>query len=295
MASAATTSKKTTKLFIPHPHEENCSIAGVLEQLAPDQPTQGRKIALILHGSMGHKDYLFQKRLALRLPIDSFRFDFRGNFETPGPWRLGNIDDDILDIHVVVEHLTKQLGYVLDLIIGHSRGSVAGMLWLCRYPVTETGSVRGYVNVSGRYRMYKLYDQMRKPENQQQIDAQGYYELKATVARRPFMARVTPEDHHEFASIDSSIFWHRFPAAVDVLTMHGLKDVVVPPYDAIIYAQAFGARTPGTHNLCIVEEADHNFTGIADEVVSTVLEWWSMLERKELRTGIWHTGVKPKL
>lgn len=24
-----------------------------------------------------HKDYIFQKRLALRLPIDSFRFDFR--------------------------------------------------------------------------------------------------------------------------------------------------------------------------------------------------------------------------
>lgn len=24
-----------------------------------------------------HKDYLFQKRLAVRIPIDSFRFDFR--------------------------------------------------------------------------------------------------------------------------------------------------------------------------------------------------------------------------
>jgi len=291
----AMTSKKTTKLFIPHPHVESCSIAGVLEQLAPDEFTQGRRIALILHGSMGHKDYLFQKRLALKLPIDSFRFDFRGNHETPGPWRLGNIQDDVLDIHVVVEHLTRKHGYVIDLLVGHSRGSVAGMLWLSQYPAAETRTVTGYVNVSGRFRMHKLYDQLRKPENQQQIDAQGYYEVKAVVARKPFSARVTVEDHHEFARIDSSIFWDRFPASVDVLTMHGLKDAVVPPYDAFIYAQALGARTPGTHNLCYVEDADHNFTGIADQVVATVLEWWGMLERKELKTGIWHTGVKPKL
>ncbi|EED86003.1 hypothetical protein POSPLDRAFT_91504 [Postia placenta Mad-698-R] len=273
-----------------------------------------------------HKDYLFQKRLALQLPIDSFRFDFRGNHETPGPWRLGNFNDDVLDIHVVVEYLTKELGYVVDLLVGHSRGSVTGMMWLCQYPA-QSATVRGYANVSGRYRLYpyrvdptpqKLYDQMRKPENWKQIEAKGYYELTATVARKPFYARVTVQDHDQFASGDSSIVWEKFPQSIDVLTMHGLKDTVVPPsallsYDAFIYAQALGARSPGTHNLCYVEDADHNFTGvrlqvkhlgivlislpvqIADQVVATVLEWYAMLEHKELKTGIWHTGVKPKL
>lgn len=33
-------------------------------------------------------------------------------------------------------------------------------------------------------------------------------------------------------------------------------------YDAIIYARVFGARTPGTHNLHLIEDADHNFTGV---------------------------------
>lgn len=291
---AATTSRKTTKLYVPHTHVEGCSIAGVLEQVSPDESTHGRKIALILHGSMGHKDYLFQKRLALQLPIDSFRFDFRGNHETPGPWRLGNFNDDVLDIHVVVEYLTKELGYVVDLLVGHSRGSVTGMMWLCQYPA-QSATVRGYANVSGRYRLYKLYDQMRKPENWKQIEAKGYYELTATVARKPFYARVTVQDHDQFASGDSSIVWEKFPQSIDVLTMHGLKDTVVPPYDAFIYAQALGARSPGTHNLCYVEDADHNFTGIADQVVATILEWYAMLEHKELKTGIWHTGVKPKL
>ncbi|KAI0917028.1 hypothetical protein AcW1_007670 [Taiwanofungus camphoratus] len=223
----STTSKRTIKLFIPHPYEANCSIAGVLEQLAPDEPTQGRKIALILHGSMGHKDYLFQKRLGLRLPLDSYRLDFRGNHETPGRWRLGNMDDDVVDIQVAVEYLVKEFGYVVDLVVGHSRGSVAAMHWICKYPGGR--NVRGCVNVSGRYRMYKSFDVMRKPENQAQLQSQGYYETKAIVARKPFVGRVTVEDHHEFASIDTSIVWDQFPATIDVLTLHGLKDIVVPP------------------------------------------------------------------
>ena len=78
---------------------------------------------------------------------------YRGNFETPGQLRFAGFEDDILDLHVVVQYLTREYGYVIDLVVGHSRGSVAGMIWLCRYPKEETGTVRGFVNVSGRYRM----------------------------------------------------------------------------------------------------------------------------------------------
>ena len=52
-----------------------------------------------------------------------------------------------------MQHLTREYGYVIDLVVGHSRGSVAGLIWLCRYPKEEMGTVRGFVNVSGRYRM----------------------------------------------------------------------------------------------------------------------------------------------
>ena len=31
-------------------------------------------------------------------------------------------------------------------------------------------------------------------------------------------------------------------------------------YDAILYSRALGNRSPGTHNLCLIEDADHNFT-----------------------------------
>lgn len=66
-------------------------------------------------------------------------------------------------------------------------------------------------------------------------------------------------------------------------------------YDALIYARALGSRTPGTHNLHLIEGADHNFTGRADEVVDVVLGWWKLLEEGKLYTGIWNTGVKGKL
>ncbi|KAI0670857.1 alpha/beta-hydrolase [Trametes maxima] len=284
------TSQKTTKLAIPHTLEKDCTIVGVLEQIAPEQPTQGRKVALILHGSLGHKDYLFQKRLAARLPLDSFRFDFRGNHETSGPWQFGRFSNDVEDLEVVVEYLSKSFGYVVDLVVGHSRGSVVSLLWICKHREGSAKSVRGYVNVSGRYRMEKVYDDMKQHEAE--LNANGYTLRKATVARKPFVGKVTREDYDEFASVNTSVAWDQFPSHTDVLTLHGLLDAVVPPFDAVLYARVYGARSPGTHTLRLVEEADHNFTGIPEVVVDTVLEWLAQQEAGRIKSGIWHTGVK---
>lgn len=120
-------------------------IVGVLEKRGTT------RVALILHGTLGHKDYLFQKRLALALPIDSFRFDFRGSHESGGAFRYGGLESDVEDIDTVVEYLKAQ-GYTIDLIVGHSRGSIAGMRWMC----LKGYDVKGFVNVSARYRMEKI-------------------------------------------------------------------------------------------------------------------------------------------
>lgn len=39
--------KRSTKISIPHPLENDCAIVGILEQVSPEQPTRGRKIALV--------------------------------------------------------------------------------------------------------------------------------------------------------------------------------------------------------------------------------------------------------
>jgi len=286
--TAPMTTRKTSKHCIAHPKDPASPLTGVLEQLSPEKPAQGRRIALLLHGTIGHKDYLFLKRLALRLPMDSFRFDFRGNFESPGPWRMGAFEDDVDDINAVVACLTRELGYIVDLIVGHSRGVVAAMRWMCT--AKEAKSVRGFVNVSGRYRMRLIYDSIAKFRHD--LDTKGYFIRNETVARQPWSAKITREDMEEFANFDSTMVWDHFPTSAHVLTMHGLKDKTVPPYDALIYARAFGARNPGTHQLCYVEEADHNFTGLQDDVVVTILEWLSILEGNALTTGIWQTGIR---
>lgn len=58
----ATTSKRTTKISIPHTLEEGCSLVGVLEQVDPDEPTQGRKIALV----RPHSILTSERRIDLR-------------------------------------------------------------------------------------------------------------------------------------------------------------------------------------------------------------------------------------
>jgi len=286
------TTKRTTKLEIPHTSEPGVNLVGTLEQLDPDAPTHGRKIALILHGTMGHKDYLFQKRLAQQLPLDSFRFDFRGSFESGGTWSYAGFHNDVEDLRVVVRYIAEHYGYAVDLLVGHSRATVVSMIWLCS---SEEGkNVGGLVNVAGRYRMGKpLIDQL--PHYQPSFDAKGYYEWRVTVARKEVVGRITLQGMHDFAAIDTSIIWDGFPRQTDVLTIHGLSDKVVPVYDAVIYAQILGARDPGTHNLHLIEGGDHNLTGRSDEVVSTALDWWSKHKRGELRTGVWGTGVRPRL
>ena len=208
--STADTTKMTIKLFIPVSEaKEDTVLCGLLEQLAPLEPTRGRKLALVstalecraklvlmlptglrlcmdtwgeqsyLHTFRAtnndhlmcprHKDYLYQRQLALRFPIDSFRFDFRyarvatasfndadtrlvvlrGCNESTGRWNFGHFPDDVEDIRAVVAFLTSRYGYVIHLIVAHSRGSITAMNWMCTS--TEGKAVTGFVNLSARY------------------------------------------------------------------------------------------------------------------------------------------------
>ncbi|KAG8878417.1 hypothetical protein FRC20_008340 [Serendipita sp. 405] len=166
----------STKLFIPQPKDEDpsCRIVGILERKRPEENTQGKPIALIIHGSMGHKDYIYQRKLAALLPIDSFRFDFRGNLESGGKWSLAALPNEIDDIQCVAHHLHTVYGYLIRVVIGHSKGSVTSCKWIAgaTKPLPGEGGeeeegggggeggseearqVRAFVNVAGRHRMY---------------------------------------------------------------------------------------------------------------------------------------------
>ncbi|KZT39512.1 hypothetical protein SISSUDRAFT_1045541 [Sistotremastrum suecicum HHB10207 ss-3] len=290
MTRAETTT--TTRHYIQHV-VPGIRIAGDMEQWNATEPTQGRKIALILHGAMGHKDYLFQKKLAKQLPIDSFRFDFRANHETPGTWNIANFEDDLEDLRIVGEYLTKQLGYQIAMIVAHSRATFVSSYWICNSEWAK--SVEAFVNVSGRYRMNKIFDRTNHELYGAQFKERGFYEWKTRVAGKPVVGIIRPEDVSKFGAWDNSYLWTEFPQHIDVLTIHGFRDDVVPPYDAIIYARVYSSRSPGTHTLHMIEGADHNFIGHFEKVIETVLGWWALRGSGNLKTGIWNTGVRGKL
>jgi len=241
---------------------------------------------------MGHKDYLFLKQLAVRLPLDSFRFDFRGNHETGGIWKQGALDEDLVDLQAVVDYLKQTYGYVIELLVGHSRGSIVAFRWLS---TTEDGrKVSAFVNASGRYRMTKILESSAGIIWQEHFKKQGFYSWDVTVARKKFAVKITPEDLQKFVDWDTSLIWDHFPSTTDVLTLHGLQDETVPPYDALIYARALSNRSPGIHTLHLMENADHNFTGRRDDVVDAILQWWDVRHRGEAKTEIWVEEIKGK-
>jgi len=273
------------------PGKPEICLAGVLERVPTSNETDaGRPIALILHGTLGHKDYLYQKKLAQTLPLDSFRFDFRGNFESTGNFTTSNFADDLEDLKTVSDHLVGR-GYVITLAIGHSRGSFMGFKWLCS---TSRGrQLKGYVNVAGRYKMDRLLE-----TNGPQMAAwkeKGYYERHAVVARRKVVTRIYPEDFYGFTSWKNDFIWTECPSQTHILTIHGIQDQVVPVYDAIIWADATAHRNPGTHNLHLIEKGDHNLVGAHEEVVQVILEWLKDLENGSLTSGIWKTPFRPRL
>lgn len=57
----------------------------------------------------------------------------------------------MVDLQAVVDFLKSTYGYVIELVVGHSRGSIVALKWLS---ATEDGrKVPAFVNASGRYRM----------------------------------------------------------------------------------------------------------------------------------------------
>ncbi|KAG8861395.1 protein translocase subunit [Tulasnella sp. 330] len=274
---------------------EQCMYGAVLTRVESelDNPTTGGwKVIEILHGVLGHKDYLFQKRLAKRVPMDSCRFDFRGNHETGGQWSIGGLTADVEDIKAVVAYLTTTLRYTVALVIGHSRGSVAGMKWTSS--TSEGRSILGFVNVAGRYRMEKARA-WTEVLHAEEIQKQGFWVWSASVAGRQIQRKCYPHDLEEFINWDTKGVVTDFPPRADVLSIQGLADRILPPYDGLLYAQGLSGRSGGSHTLHLIEEADHNFVGFHDEVVETILDWWDRRQRGLLKDGIWIPSDKTKM
>lgn len=258
--------------------------------------TRGLKIALILHGVLAHKDQIYHKQLARALPVDSFRFDFRANGETPGTWSMGNLADDVEDLVAVVDYLRTKLEYTVEIIIGHSRGGLDGFAWFAKHcPDALPPSLRVpfFVALSARFNMANIHE--RDPVYLSAFAKEGFFRWQARVAGQDKELHVYPEQVEQFAAWPTREIALAFPYNTDVLLIHGTADKSVPASDVTSYGNILSGihRRPGSCSVKLIDHADHLFRGFYPQVVEAIVEW--LAERSELtKMGLGAAAIRDK-
>ncbi|UZJ55448.1 hypothetical protein CBS101457_004768 [Exobasidium rhododendri] len=295
--------EEKVRVPFPSPKSPTSDIVGILRQQAAgrvegqdksssteDAAKQAKPVALILHGVLSHKDQLYHRRLAELLPIDSFRFDFRANAESEGEWGMGDFEKDLQDLHVVIKHLRLNHNYHVESIIGHSRGALIGWLYFSdlerrRQEVLPNeekyvlDAIPYYVALSGRWRMGRIHD--RDHIYEPAFAEEGKYTWNVRVAGVKVSAQIRKEDVDKFASFPIEEKVGDFPEGTDCLIMQGTDDKTVPSADAGYYLNKLNEkeRRPGSTQLQLVDDADHNFRGKYDQVVDYICDWLQARKR----------------
>ncbi|GBC08817.1 hypothetical protein RclHR1_00840018 [Rhizophagus clarus] len=240
-------------------------IVGILERKLPKESTRGRKLGIICHGVQAHKNFSFQPKLARELPFDTFRFDFRGYGESDFvSIDYGSSESEINDIDTVVKYLEREYGYQLHAIIGHSMGNISAY----NYATRIRRNIPHLVAISARYHFSHLLRNYSK-EYLKKFKNEGFiineYKFYGDIKR----VMTTYESFSNFISIDMS-FVRELSESTSVLILHGTNDEYTAPSDAT----AFSNIIPN-NILKIIIDANHSFTNHHNELVSSIVEYFS--------------------
>lgn len=256
-------------IAIPHAVDNDDAFA---EEHAPGT----HKIALILHGQGGHRDYCYQKQLAHKLAstlgIYSLRIDFRGcgssaDNEDDTVGRV--ISQDIEDIQACANFITKAennplgIAFTLLSIISHSRGAVAMFLWALKQDAAiKAGGIAAakaivvpnLVNCLSRFSSHTVlgrYEQIAALDSVSMTSLRHGKMQPVKIPRDEILSLSTP-DLTLLSGLSRD--W-------SVLSVYGLKDTIIPVDDFANFANVLN-RGPGSHLLKVIPEADHNFFGV---------------------------------
>ncbi|KAI8595740.1 Alpha/Beta hydrolase protein [Dissophora ornata] len=259
-----------TAVKVPVP-DSDIHLAGILQSTGHST----RRLGIICHGVLGHKNYLFQPTLANTLApyMDTFRFDFRGNGESEGQMGYSNWEDDQADLDAVISHFEGQ-GYYIYALIGHSRGAISCL----NYAATSNHVplIPYVVSLSSRFHMA---DVKRKhgPDTMALLEKQGHFDWHARAAGKQVTLRVTQQHFDDFLNFDTAAVAH-IPSMTSILLVHGSDDIVVPVKDICeIQTHLSHARTA----VRIITGADHNYKRHYNVVSETVAHYFTAQGRKE--------------
>lgn len=222
---------------------------------------QQKPVIILCHGSLSWRNQWLIQSLAVALSrsldCHTLRFDFCGNGHSFGEWRYANYDAELNDLKCVVRYVENTMRCKVICIIGHSKGaaSVLRFAWeqdsLEYLPMDAVGKVPCFVNLAGRYTKPGCNHSATFSESQwRQLEETGAVHL-TTRGSRKFV--VTREDIEERSKQDMRNVSLITSA---ILTVHGDQDKIVSVDNAFQFDSAIK-----NHRICIIQGADHNFSG----------------------------------
>lgn len=224
----------------------------------PPSETAIPKIALILHGQAGHRNYCYQRQLAHKLAAELgyhlLRIDFRGCGDLVDGDPGGRIlEQDVEDIDAAAEWIKDKFHFAA--IVAHSRGLLPMFLWAMREGQRGAAVVPNLVNCSSRFRSHTVYDRYPlsllddfEAVNQLCLRFGKIVDVPVTRAELLSLATVDLEPLR-----DLSLWWL-------ALSIYGLEDTIIPKEDGAHYANTLN-RGKYLHHLEVIAGADHNFYG----------------------------------
>ncbi|KAJ3235469.1 hypothetical protein HDU78_005220 [Chytriomyces hyalinus] len=284
----------------PNPDTEWVSATATFPDSHPSliEDGNGRLISVICHGISAHKNNPSLLRLvAEALPHASLRFDFRGCGDSAGPPVLKWLDyyECLADLTRVCQWLQKR-NWKINAVIGHSMGSLVGVLYILRNPTVP----RYFINISGRFDIKAgllkkvVRDQYisnesltellnETPNRSDSTTASSRIQIKGWRSGREANGERLKGEHvpYEMCIQEGIQIWQRldaeiatisavFPATLDTLTVHGTLDETVPVADASLFD-----RVLPNHTLALVEEGNHNLTSSdhAQKSCGIIVNW----------------------
>ncbi|PVH16490.1 uncharacterized protein CXQ87_004783 [Candidozyma duobushaemuli] len=233
-----------------------------------------KRVALLLHGQGGHRDYCYQKvvahRLAAELGLYSFRIDFRGcgdsdDYDDPTLGRT--LESDTTDIHNSVIYLvdgaknTLGIDFEIAALIGHSRGSVAMFLWAMEqdriFSIDPQRAiiVPNLINMSARFESKTVYDRYPSEDNSWE------YLLQTGLRYGKWEKYKIPKNEIDELSKPDLTKLRDLSLKWSVLSVYGMEDDIIPRVDSAHYANHLN-RGFYSHELQLIPGADHNFYGV---------------------------------
>lgn len=234
---------------------------------SPKRHRAKNKLIVLVHGSLSHKNAIYQPLLAhclAELGYHSLRLDFRGlgDSEDVRDPKLGRtIEEDIHDIKTVYKatqeaqicaNLFETESITFHAIVGHSRGVLA----MFDFALSIAPSIIPIlVNCSGRFDGQGLLKRCSE-NNPNWIEKGGFY---ATTLRQGKLQKIWIPKEESFSVIRTNTLNYRnLSHDTTVISIYGTNDEVVPPMEASLdYASVFKDH----HQLIYIDGAGHNFYG----------------------------------